>query len=982
VCFLGQRSKTNKLSYYWFITFAIFGAIAKFIETFSYGNSILDKTLYVVNCVCYISLLIGAVQSYSNFTKIKFLKNLILPLLLTPMVAYCLFGSTAFKILTLICFFIPAWIFILLIEYYFYRVVPSEKRKFIFIIYASMLFGVTAFILELFKLTYIHSVKVFALLEFISACSLFVIANLIFKYFKIIKEKKAKIYNYIPFYWRHVPLASVLVLILILGLIFSNYLEIASKKKIVKRTHSISNDIAATSSLIFEKIDQVSESLSKIPLLKYSLYTKSFDNSSIARILNSYKDSFSLSLVCILDMKGKILFYSNHPDMDFSKKKEINDANQNFLKHLQALINNNKLGKKDNYINDKTFYSSSIIDSDRYGRLGIVVIKYSLADIFTKLNDFNYAFIINEKGKVLISSGKTENIKNLWSPDSSLDEKEFLLVSEIKNKDIVSIYNEEFYVSRIFLNRENWSIVKLMPLGRINQTKFLSYLMVSSVIIIFFFIYYSINQSNKNLALALLHQDILESTKSIIIISTDLHGMIVICGAGTYSITGYDIEDLTSSDFSEIIFFNKNKRPITFNEAVNSQGETGVEWLCRRKDGTYINILIYITPQLSISGKVIGYIFSGLDITRTKNAEKALEEQFQFLQSLLDNIPVPIYYKDTQMRLIGCNKEFEKFVLHSKSEIIGTTTEYLFLDQKSILFSTKSDLQIAKDMDPISYELPITLPDKTINNIIFYKSALKNIEGKFEGIIGVLLDVTKERKMQMERDKLQSSLIQKNKLASLGELAGSIAHELNNPLSIIMGFSQVLSRNKSLDAETEKGIKNIYNAALRSQSIIKNMLEFSRTNSSDITDIDLNNVVKSTLLIVAKDFSKIGIEIIKDLTEVSIFIKLNAMQMQQVILNILLNAKDAMLSGGIITIKTKVQNCDYVLSISDTGAGISSDIISKIFDPFFTTKEIGKGTGLGLSICYSIVKNLKGEISVESVIGKGATFYIKFPIPK
>jgi PAS domain S-box-containing protein len=927
-------------------------------------------------------LLIGAIQSYSNFTKIKFLKNLILPLILIPLAGYCFFGPTVFKILAFICFFMPAWIFILLIEYYFYKVIPSEKRKFIFIIYASMLFGTNASILELFELMGVSSVKIFALLEFTSACFLFVISNLIFKYFKIIKEKKTKISNYIPFYWRHVPLASILILIFILGLIFSNYLETSSKKKIIKRTHSISNDIVATSSLIFEKIDQVSESLSKIPLLKYSLYTKPFDNASIARILNSYKDSFSLSLVCILDMKGEILFYSNHPDMDFSKKKEINDANQNFFKHLKTLINNNKLDRKDNYIYDRAFYSSRIIDSDRYGKLGIVVIKYLLVDVFTKLNDFNDAFIINENGKVLISSEKTENIKNLWSPDSSLDEKEFLLVSEIKNKDIVSISNEEFYVSRIFLNRENWSVVKLTPLGRINQTKCLSYLIVSSVIIIFFFIYYSISQSNKNLALALLHQDILESTKSIIIISTDLHGMIVICGAGTYSITGYDIKDLVRSDFSEIIFFNKNKKPITFNEAVNSQGETGIEWLCRRKDGTYINILIYITPQLSVSGKIIGYIFSGLDITSNKNVEKALEEQFQFLQSLLDNIPVPIYYKDAQMRLIGCNKEFEKAVSHSKSEMIGTTTEYLFLDQKSRLFSMKSDLQIAKDMESISYELPISLPGNTINNIIFYKSAFKNIEGKFEGIIVALLDVTKERKMQMERDKLQSSLIQKNKLASLGELAGSIAHELNNPLSIIMGFSQVLSRNKSLDAETEKGIKNIYDAALRSQSIIKNMLEFSRANSSDINDIDLNNVVKSTLLIVEKDFSKIGIEIIKDLTELSIFIKLNAMQMQQVILNILLNARDAMPSGGTITIKTNAQNCDYVLSISDTGSGISSDIISKIFDPFFTTKEVGKGTGLGLSICYSIVKNLKGEISVESVIGKGTTLYINFPIAK
>ncbi|MDR2437734.1 MAG: PAS domain S-box protein, partial [Endomicrobium sp.] len=750
----------------------------------------------------------------------------------------------------------------------------------------------------------------------------------------------------------------------------------------IKRADLVSNDIVSTSSFIFEKIDQISESLSKTPLLKYSLYSKTFDGANIARMLNSYKDSFAVSLVSILDMKGKLLFYSNHPDMDFSKKKEINDTNKKFFRHLKTLINNNNLDKKDNYINDGFFYSSCIIDSDRYGKLGIVVVKYSLVDISKKLNYFDNVFIINENGKVLISSEKTEKVKKLWTSNNSLNEKGFLLLSEVKNNDIVSIARGEFYVSRKFLNRKKWSIVTLTPLGSINQSKCLSYLVISSVIIILFFIYYSINQSNKNLALALLHQDILDSTKSVIIISTDLYGRIVVCGSGTFSITGYDIKDLIRSDFSEIIFFNKNKKPITFNEAVNSQGETGVEWLCRRKDGTYINILMYISPQFSISGKIIGYIFSGLDITSTKNAEKALEEQFQFLQTLLDNIPVPIYYEDDQMRLIGCNKKFEKVVSYSKSEIIGTTTEYLFRDQKASLFSIKSNLKIARDMEPVSYELSINLSGNNISNVIFYKSAFKNSDGKFGGIIGVLLDVTKERKMQMERDKLQSSLIQKNKLASLGELAGSIAHELNNPLSIIMGFSQILSRNKNLDAETEKGIKNIYDAALRSQNIIKNMLEFSRTSSSHICDIDLNNVLESTLLIIEKDFAKAGIEIIKDLTKVSTFIKSNAMQMQQVILNILLNAKDAMPNGGKITIKTKVQRCNYVLSISDTGSGISSNIISKIFDPFFTTKEIGKGTGLGLSICYGIVKSLQGEISVESVIGKGTTFYIKFPLAK
>jgi signal transduction histidine kinase len=264
--------------------------------------------------------------------------------------------------------------------------------------------------------------------------------------------------------------------------------------------------------------------------------------------------------------------------------------------------------------------------------------------------------------------------------------------------------------------------------------------------------------------------------------------------------------------------------------------------------------------------------------------------------------------------------------------------------------------------------------------LIFYKAAFKNLTGKFGGIIGVLVDVTKERQMQIERDKLQSKLIQQNKLVSLGELAGSIAHELNNPLSSIMGFSQVLSRNKNLDEETVKGIKNIYDAALRSQKIIKNMLEFSRANTSSIQKTDLNNVIESTLLIVEKEFINAGIEIVKNFIGNSVLIQSNALQMQQVILNILLNAKDAMTTGGKLTIKTEVLEGDYVLSISDTGVGINPEIVSRIFDLFHYKRSGQRHRSWSVNLLWDS-KNLQGEISVESVVGKGTTFYIKFPIP-
>ncbi|MDR2399699.1 MAG: PAS domain S-box protein [Endomicrobium sp.] len=982
---VSQRSKINKISYTGFVVFAICQAIVKFIDTFLCGKDIsLNNFAYITHTsftyISYISLLIGSVSAYSKFARIKFLKYYTVLLIIISLSGYCFLGEVGSEALMFLCFFITSSVFVLLTEYHYYHLIYDDKIKLALMICFSIFFVLSMCFLELLHLLKIDTVAIFAIMQMVVACSLFVISNLIFKYFKVLREKKVKIYDYVPFYWKHIPLASILFLIFTSGFFFLNYLEITSKNEVIEVVDSITSDLIELSNITFKKIDQLSKTVSRSPSLKEYLYHPSPDLiPNIARMLNAYKDSFGVSLVCVLDMQMEIVFYSNYPDMDFSKKKNIYNENIKFFEHLNVWIKEGSIEDK-SYISNGTFYYSSLIDSRRYGKVGIVFIKDSVLNIVKKLNEFENVFIINSHGEVLMSGEENARIRKLWDPSGSFGKKRSLFLAEVKDKDIISINNEQFYVSRKSLGREDWSILKLAPLGAINQSKSLGYLVTSALTIIVLLIFYSINQSNKILGLALLHQDILDSARSIIIISTDLHGKIVVYGKGSGEIIGYSIEDLNKVEFFETIFFNKNKEPITFNEAVSLGIKDGVEWLCRRKDGKYINILIYIAPQLSISGKIIGYIFSGVDITNTKNAELNFKEQFQFLQYLMDNIPLPVYYKDSDMRLIGCNRAFESLVSHSKGEIIGNSTEGLISDQKADLFEMKTDLQISKDMESISYELPVFFKDKGTLNLIFYKAAYKNLAGRFSGIIGVLLDVTKERQMQIEKERLQFKLIQQNKLASLGELAGSISHELNNPLSIIVGFSQVLSRNKSLDEETAKGIKNIYDAALRSQKIIRNMLEFSRTDILKFQKIDLNNVIESTLLIIEKDLIKDGVEVTKDFLNKSVLVQSNAMQMQQVILNILLNAKDAMPNGGKLTIKTKTVQDAYILSISDTGLGIEPQILCKIFDPFFTTKEIGKGTGLGLSICYGIVKNLKGEISVESVVGKGTTFYIKFPI--
>jgi C4-dicarboxylate-specific signal transduction histidine kinase len=216
--------------------------------------------------------------------------------------------------------------------------------------------------------------------------SLFTISNLIFKYSKIIHEKEVKIYDYIPFYWKHIPLASILILIFVSGFFLPNYLETVSKNTIIEETDSINEDITETSFVVLEKIDQISKSLANSPFLKESLANMSPDNDpAIAKMLNSYKNSFDISLVCVLDMNGRIVYYSNYPDRDFSKKKNIYKENSKFFEHLKGWIKKGFI-RDYNYINKGIFYSASIIDSSKYGRVGIVVVKGSVLSIVRELN--------------------------------------------------------------------------------------------------------------------------------------------------------------------------------------------------------------------------------------------------------------------------------------------------------------------------------------------------------------------------------------------------------------------------------------------------------------------------------------------------------------------------------------------------------------------------------------------------------------------
>ena len=234
---------------------------------------------------------------------------------------------------------------------------------------------------------------------------------------------------------------------------------------------------------------------------------------------------------------------------------------------------------------------------------------------------------------------------------------------------------------------------------------------------------------------------------------------------------------------------------------------------------------------------------------------------------------------------------------------------------------------------------------------------------------------------EKERER-QERLYLTDRLASVGEMAAGIAHELNNPLTGVVGLSQLLL-DEEVSGDIRKDLEAINSEAQRAAAVVRNLLTFARKHAPMKQAVQINAIVEDVLRLRAYEHKVNDIRVITQFDNELPEVMADYFQLQQVFLNIILNAEQAMIEshkGGTLTITTERVDGNIRVSFSDNGPGISPENMRKLFLPFFTTKEVGKGTGLGLSICYGIVTNHGGRIYAESESGKGATFVVELPI--
>jgi len=363
------------------------------------------------------------------------------------------------------------------------------------------------------------------------------------------------------------------------------------------------------------------------------------------------------------------------------------------------------------------------------------------------------------------------------------------------------------------------------------------------------------------------------------------------------------------------------------------------------------------------------------------------EDLAVLLHSLLDHIPDRIYFKDAQGRFLRVNKaKAEIHGLSSPDELVNKS-DFDFFPEEFARRAQADEERVMQTGQPLIAQEESFLDSRGRQHwVSTTKSPLRDAKGQIIGTFGITRDITQHKQ-------LESQLRQAQKMEAVGQLAGGIAHDFNNLLTIILGYTSLLLDQAKQGQSIDESVRVIRSTAERAASLTRQLLAFSRKQMLVPVLLDLNAVIGELAPMLRRLISA-DIHLHTNLAENLGLIKADRHQLEQVLINLVINARDAMPAGGLLTIETHEEGprsqtglgneecCDgarIVLTVRDTGHGMDEHTRAHLFEPFFTTKEAGKGTGLGLATVYGIVQQSGGRITVDSALGGGATFRIELP---
>lgn len=419
----------------------------------------------------------------------------------------------------------------------------------------------------------------------------------------------------------------------------------------------------------------------------------------------------------------------------------------------------------------------------------------------------------------------------------------------------------------------------------------------------------------------------------------------------------------------------KRGKPLQLEKTVN--GLNGTEKI--------LDIIVFQT-----SNRKLAMMFS--DITERKHYEIKLKEKKEHLSLITNQLPAMIAHTGLDMKFLFVNDAYAEFYGETTNDIIGKTVEEVL--GKRAYENAAPYVEQVLNGETVTYEKKtVNIAGKSFHLFIVLTPDVDE-NGVVRGYFSFLRDITDMKKSEKEKQELRDQLLQSQKMEAIGKLAGGIAHDFNNVLAGISGCATLAAEEDGVNESAKRLMEEIVSITKRGADLTRKLLAFSRRQVIEPKEVDVNLFIDEIVSLLKRLIGR-GVKLTTDTTPGTSLIKVDPGHLTQVLMNLTVNARDAMEGSGNLSIETSQVALDedyckcvhglkagqYVMiAVSDTGCGIEKETLEHIFEPFFTTKPKDKGTGLGLSTVYGIVKQNKGEIDVYSKIGMGTTFKIYFPI--
>lgn len=408
------------------------------------------------------------------------------------------------------------------------------------------------------------------------------------------------------------------------------------------------------------------------------------------------------------------------------------------------------------------------------------------------------------------------------------------------------------------------------------------------------------------------------------------------------------------------------------------QGQKGLFNLHEYKDSRGHRVMeeVHLSPFTDESGKVLGVIESVRDISEAKRLEASLTETNELLGCLLNSMLGVVVAADLEGRILFVNHNAQRVMGYQPEELMGKTLWDLspheelrrlrrILDESNGPVTGVRSQVTKKDGEIIPVQ---------VNLNYIYR------DGKPIGTLGIIRDQRERAKMERHLSSARMQVVQSDKLAMLGRMAAGVAHELNNPLTGITIYGELLREHLPPDHHLQGDLTRIIEDAERCRDIVRDLLDYSRQGTIQLDSLDLSQVVEEALSLTHADSLGLHVEVLTEWAPDPLIVQGDRQLLRQVFINLISNAFDAMHGRGKLTVRTYQDDEGMrCAEVGDTGAGIPREYLAKVFDPFFTTKPPGQGTGLGLSVVFGVISRHEGKISVKQTGPQGTTFLVQLP---